>query len=584
MTTKLPVPALLLLLLGLVLAAARPALAAKQLYTCSMHPQVITEEPGDCPICGMKLVPIPQAPAAGASSSGASSPAADGPGPVIVDTATLQRMNLRTAPVESGPVRRDIRSVGTIAFDERGLRDITTKVDGWLETVAANATWATVRAGDPLFTLYSPDLVNAQLNYALALRTEGPAGGPLTRAALARLQALDVPAATIAALDAGQPAAHAITVRAPADGTIIERMATQGQMIRAGDRLYRLADLGTVWVHAQVTEDDLPFVKPGQAVTIRTTYGPAAPREGVIALLLPQVDETTRSATARIVLANADGQLRPGMFVDVRLEARLAENATLVPAMAVLRSGEHDTVFVALDGGRFEPREVRLGARSEGGFYQVLDGLRPGERIVTSGQFMLDSESQLQEAIGKMTRQATQASAATPPPAPSSSTAAAAQALPLSSVAAAAPVTAPAAYTAPADSATTLRPLALAAADAATALAGENLAAYLRVLPSLRAAVAAHAAADKAAGAGPLAPFLGGPADPADLQAAHHDFQAFSTAVSNLVLRADLARVERLHVFECPMVRARWIQRDPGTHNPFLGNSMADCGSEITAP
>jgi len=171
-----------------------------------------------------------------------------------------------------------------------------------------------------------------------------------------------------------------------------------------------MANLATIWAEAQIYEKDLPYVHDGQAATVRTTYGSGETLNGTVQLVLPQVEDLTRAATARIVLPNANGSLRPGMFVDVRFTAKIADDAVLVPDMAVLRSGERDTVFVALDGGRFEAREVRLGARSEGDLYQVLDGLRAGERVVTSGQFMLDSESQLREAIQKMLKPAPAAS------------------------------------------------------------------------------------------------------------------------------------------------------------------------------
>jgi RND family efflux transporter MFP subunit len=160
--------------------------------------------------------------------------------------------------------------------------------------------------------------------------------------------------------------------------------------------------MSDVWVEAQVYESDLPFVHEGQAAVVRATYAPERAFEGTVQRLLPQVDEMTRTATARIVIPNNEGYLRPGMFVEVRMAAQLADDAVLVPEMAVLRSGERDTVFVALPGGYFEPREVQLGERSEGGLYQVRGGLRAGETVVTSGQFMLDSESQLGEAVQKM--------------------------------------------------------------------------------------------------------------------------------------------------------------------------------------
>jgi multidrug efflux pump subunit AcrA (membrane-fusion protein) len=448
------------LLFGALVFFSSPLRAAeKQLYTCGMHPQIVRDKPGNCPICGMKLQPVRANTAGGAKTAAPSGerkvkyykstmipgqisqkPAKDTMGmdmvPVYegedasaenniqIDVAMTQRMNLKTAFVERGPVKRDFRTVGTVAYNEEGLRDITTKYEGWLEKLHVNATWAMVKAGDPLFDIYSPDLYNAQLNYLVATRSEGAAGGALTRAALARLQLFDLPEDFIAEVARTGEARRTYTFRAPADGVVIEKMAVAGQMMKAGEKIYRLADLSTVWVLAQIYEKDLPFVREGQATEVRTSYGQQRSFAGEVQLLLPQVEEQTRAATARIVLPNPDRYLRPGMFTDVRFTTQLAEFAVLVPDMAVLRSGERNTVFVAKDGGSFEPREVQLGSRSEGNFYEVLSGLAVGDRVVTSGQFMLDSESQLREAIQKMLKSAEGSPTTTASAAPSAPTAA----------------------------------------------------------------------------------------------------------------------------------------------------------------
>lgn len=571
------------LLLGAALAAA------EQLYTCGMHPQIIKKEPGNCPVCGMKLTPI-RANASGQKTAGertvkfykstmmagevSPKPGKDSMGmdmvPVYdgddstatsiqIDAATIQRMNLRTALVGHGPVRREIRAVGAIAYNEQGLRDITTKYEGWLEKLVVNTTWAAVEAGDPLFEIYSPELYNAQLNYLVALRSEGESGGPLTRAALARLQLFDVPSEVIGELNRTREARRTMVFRAPAGGMVIEKMGVVGQMMKPGERIYRLADLSSVWVQAEIYEKDLPFVRPGAAVAVHTSYGSDRMFDGTVERLLPQVQEQTRTATARIVLANPDGFLRPGMFVDVRFTAQLADDAVLVPDTAVLRSGERNTVFVALDGGSFEPRDVKLGARSAGEVYEVLSGLNAGERVVVSGQFMLDSESQLREAIQKMLKPTSPASGpamATPPAAPGKKQ---------SSLAA------PAA----------LNAMALAAADAAAPLARDDFAGYQMQLPALRSAVAAFFSADKHAEHGPLGAFKGGPAEPADLKAARSDFTPLSSAIADAVRTAGLTGEAGLHVFECPMAKARWLQRDAGTKNPFYGAAMLTCGDEI---
>lgn len=573
------------------LAVAVGAFAAEPLYTCGMHPQIIKREPGNCPICGMKLTPI-RANVAAPAGTGASGertiryykstmmpgevspkPGKDSMGMEMVpvhegddtaattlqiDSATVQRMNLRTALVEQGPVHRELRTVGAIAYNEQGLRDITLKYEGWLEKLFVNATWAVVKAGDPLFEIYSPDLYNAELNYVVALKSEGETSGPLTRAALARLQLFDLPSDTIAELTQAKEPHRTFVFRAPTNGVVIEKMAIVGQMMKPGERIYRLADLSSVWVQAEIYEKDLPFVRAGDPASVRTSYGPVRAYEGQVELLGPQVQEQTRTAIARIVLANQDLFLRPGMYVDVRFDTTLSPEAVLVPDMAVLRSGERNTVFVALDGGYFEPRVVTLGARSSGDRYEVLSGLKAGERVVISGQFMLDSESQLREAIQKMLRPAGASGAANAP-----------------TTDATAPAHAPAAAASNA-----FPPLALAAADASAVLAKDDFDAYKAQLPALRAALATYFQAEEHAGHGPLAPFKDGLGDPADLAAARTAFAPFSTAIANLVLTATGSD---LHVFDCPMVKARWVQRDAGTKNPFYGEKMLTCGDELPA-
>ncbi|MFA5057156.1 MAG: efflux RND transporter periplasmic adaptor subunit [Opitutaceae bacterium] len=404
--------------------------ANKQLYTCSMHPQILLDHPGDCPICGMKLVPVWSNGAAGQPrikyykstmnpGEVSGQPGRDSMGmdlvpvyedkndatnDIVIDPVTIQQMNLKTAVVRTGPVRREIRAVGTVEFNEQGLQDITTKYEGWIEKLFVNATWTQVRAGDPLFEIYSPDLYNAELNYLIAARSEGPAGGPLTHAADERLRLFDIPDGFIADLTRAGEARRTYVFRAPVDGVVLEKPAVQGMMVKPGEKIYRLAELSTVWVSAQIYEQDLAFVRSGQEARVRSTYGGDREFTGRIELL-PTVESTTRAAQARMVLANPDLALRPGMFVDIRFETELSPSAVLVPDMAVLRSGEHNTVFVALAGGAFQPREVRLGARTGDNDYEVLSGLAAGERVVTSGQFLLDSESQLREAIQKMLRQ-----------------------------------------------------------------------------------------------------------------------------------------------------------------------------------
>ncbi len=412
-----------------------PALnpSEKTLYTCSMHPQVVQDHPGDCPICGMKLVPIRKQPSSTADkrkSAGAGrkikyykstmllgeisqTPRKDSMGmemvpvyegeeesnTISVDPATVQKMGVRTSMVKRGPVRRFIRTVGVIDYNETTLADVTTKFRGWIEKLYVDSTGVQVRKGEPLFDIYSPDLYSAQNEYVLALN-QGAAG--LKASARQKLTLFDVTEDQIAELEKTRQPQRTLRVDAPIDGIVVEKNAVQGQMVQAGMNLYRLADLGIVWVQSQIYEQDLAFLKLGQEAEVSLSYLPDRKFRGRVTYIYPTVDEKTRTARVRMEFHNPGFFLKPGMFATVEIHAQLEPSALLVPDSAVLRSGEKNTVFVALGDGHFDPREVTLGARTDNDAYEVLSGLKEGERVVTSGQFMLDSESQLREAIQKM--------------------------------------------------------------------------------------------------------------------------------------------------------------------------------------
>lgn len=416
---------------------------AGQLYTCGMHPQVIQNKPGNCPICGMKLTPVRQQPDAKAGSTNATTTATSGErkvkyykstmllgeisqsprkdsmgmdmvpvyedeaadsSTISIDPVTVQNMGIRTGVVTKGPLRRSVRSVGVVDFDETTLADVTTKFKGWIEKLHVDSTGKQAHKGEALFEIYSPELVSAQTEYLLALnQATGLAGTESLRAtALTKLKFFDISDEQIAELEKSRQVKKTLRVTAPRDGIVVEKMAVEGQMVDAGMKLYRLADLGIVWVQAQVYEQDLAFVRLGQEATVSLSYLPDRKFRGRVTYVYPTVDEKTRTARVRMEFHNPGYFLKPGMFATVELRAELEPSALLVPDMAVLRSGEKNTVFIALAGGKFEPRTVTLGPRSENNFYQVLSGLNEGERVVTSGQFMLDSESQLREAIQKM--------------------------------------------------------------------------------------------------------------------------------------------------------------------------------------
>src|ERR1039457_3153743 len=410
----------------------------EQLYTCGMHPQVIEHKPGNCPICGMKLTPVRKQTGTKSASAerkvkhykstmnpGEVSPgpakdsmgmdmvpvyedeaAAAGSSAITIDPVPMQNMDLRTGVVTRGPLRRVVRTVGVVDFDETALAEVSTKFRGWIEKLYVDATGKQMHRGEPLFEIYSPELYLAQTEYLLTLDSPTNQGGVAAElrktAAMTKLRYWDISEDQIAELGRTRTPKKTLQMNAPRDGIVVEKMVVEGQMVEAGMKLYRLADLGTVWVQSQIYEQDLPIVRLGQEATVSLSYLPDRKFRGRVAYIYPTVDDKTRTAKVRMEFHNPGYFLKPGMFTTVELVAEGSPTAVLVPDSAVLRSGENNTVFVALEGGKFEPRTVALGLHAEGNLYQVLSGLSEGERIVTSGQFMLDSESQLREAIQKM--------------------------------------------------------------------------------------------------------------------------------------------------------------------------------------
>jgi len=369
----------------------------KTLYTCGMHPWIIQDHPGNCPICGMKLEPVHKTANAAAPSAVSSA--------ITIDPATIQMMNVQTTEITRGPLRRTIRTVGTINYNETALVDVTTKFKGWIEKLDVDATGQLVHRGEPLFEVYSPELYSAEREFLRTVtnsfnKTRGPKGQ--RQAAVRDLKFFDVQDAQIAQLEKTRKAFKTLPMVAPISGFVVEKNVVEGQMVDAGMKLYRLADLGVVWVFGQIYEQDLPYVQLGQEATVKLSSLPDREFRGRVTYVYPDVDEKTRTAKVRLEFENPGYFLKPGMFVSVQITSELEPSVLLVPDSAVLRSGEKNTVFVALPGGKFDPRTIVLGPEAEHNRYEVISGLQEGEHVVTSGQFMLDSESQLREAIQKM--------------------------------------------------------------------------------------------------------------------------------------------------------------------------------------
>jgi len=389
----LPVPS------GAASSGAAGAEGKKVLYWRStMIPGEIKKQPGKDSM-GMDMVPVYE----GEDKAGAS-------GVVKIDAIALQSSGVRFAKVTRGPVVRRVRAVGYVDYNEPKTAFVAPRVAGWIEGISVDTTGQEVHTGDPLFELYSPDLYAAQAEYVLALRRVKRAGsGPDAAAARSlleqtktRLRLFDVPEDQIQAIEKRGKPSRTVTIRSPANGIVTHKTALQGDYFKAGTRVYTISDISTVWVFAEVYERDLPFIALGQQATMRLSYLPGRTFVGRVTYVYPYLDPKTRTTRVRMEFHNPGYILKPGMYADIELAKVVVENAVLAPATAVLRSGERSTVFVWKGEGRFLPVQVELGLRGDGDVIQIRKGLKGGEQVALSGQFLIDSESQLQEAIRKM--------------------------------------------------------------------------------------------------------------------------------------------------------------------------------------
>lgn len=394
-------------------ATSGGARAEVQLWTCGMHPQVVQDHPGDCPICHMELTPLE----AGGASSGSGHT-------VLIDPVMVQNMGLRTATVIEGPLRREVRVAGFVEEAQPLIHDVTLRVSGWIQRLFANTEGLHVTAGDPLFELYSPEIQVAVEELIALRKRRGAAGDDATLDSLSTavrrklaLQGLD--AKEIERLGRLDRAPDTVTFRSPITGNVTEKPVVEGSAVAAGEKVLRLVDHSVVWIDARVYEQDLALVSIGQRVEARVAAQAAKSYDGEVVFLHPHLDETTRTASVRMAVPNPHFELRPGMFATVVLRAELAPTAVLVPREAVIDTGDKQVAFVVgLEPGHFEPRNVRTGWSAEGGNVQVVEGLEVGENVVVSGQFLLDAESRLQEALRKFLELRADGAAA---PAPASS-------------------------------------------------------------------------------------------------------------------------------------------------------------------
>ncbi len=383
-------------------APAAPGQPGKQMYQCPMHPQIIMDHEGDCPICGMKLVPME-------ATTGTQGAAVAGLSAVTIDTQRQQLIGLRTAAAEEGDLGGGLRTVGRVAIDETRVRKVTVKVEGFVEKLFVDFTGQAVGKGQPLFSLYSPEFVSAQQEYLLALRTQKQlaggsmqgSGNDLLESARRRLMFWDVPAAELERLEQTGEVRKTLTLRAPVGGVVTVKNVVEGARVTPADFLYEITDLGRVWVQADVYESELARVKVGTEADLGLGAYHGRTFRGRVAFIDPQVDPKTRTVKVRIEFPNPKGELKPEMFGQVELKTKGRKGLT-VPLDAVLDSGTRKVVFVALGDGRFEPREVQTGA-TLGERVEILGGLKAGEEVITRANFLVDSESRLKAALAQMT-------------------------------------------------------------------------------------------------------------------------------------------------------------------------------------
>ncbi len=543
-------------------------------YQSAMHPWIKSDQPGQCTICGMELSPVYE------GDRGLDA----GDGVVTLGTNSIQVIHVQTHTVQPGPLTRTLRVAGTLESDTTRRRIVSAYVDGRLDRLAVNYVGAEVQAGEPLALFYSPSLLAAEREYAVlhaSLAPDAdPEGQPLLAAAAQRLQRLGLTPSQIDALATKDPAALHSELLAPLTGTVVERFAFEGQYVQEGDPLFDLADFSVLWFQFDAYEKDLAWLQVGQPVDVTLPSVPGQTFSGPIAFIDPNLKDLTRSAKVRVELPNPmverNGRARRLLahqaYADgsVRLET---DPVLLVPRSAVLSPGGSPIAYVDRGGGAYEQRPLKLGRLGDHS-WEVLDGLSAGEPVVTAGNLLLDAQAQLNSGP----------SAPTPTTDPAAPAAAAAEAAP-----AAEPL---------ADSQRTSLRAALERVDTlGDALAADDLATFNRRAADVTAAIQSldQAFPDPS----PLHPLVHPLAEAArlvpspDLESARQAFHPLSTATVALVRAvraADPSAVAHLRIIRCPMTRrsfpgappqSEWIQSRLPVRNPWYGDAMLDCGTEV---
>ncbi len=535
--------------------AARPAAtdqpghgSAAEVYQCPMHPWIKSDHPGKCTICGMDLV------IAGQAGSGQ---AAD-PNLVTLTPASAAVVGVHTTEVKRAALVRTLRVAGVIEDDDTRHRILAARVPGRVEKLFINYVGAEVREGEPLATIYSPEMFTAQRVYVERLKAGTTAFTVSERsAARERLLELGLTTEEVTILEHTLEPTAMLTVRSPMSGTVVSRAAYEGQYVQTNDRLFEIGDFSSMWFVFDAHESDLPWLRVGQTVEVTTPSRPGQILSAPITFIDPNLNEATRTVRVRVILANRDrGLLHKQTGIGaVRLEV---PGLLVVPRTAVLQTSGSPVVYVEQGNQTYQPRNVPLG-RIGDDVAEVMAGLKEGDRVVSEGGLILDGQAQLAHAAASGGHDQVPV-----PPAVMQDAA-------------------PAAH----DEASlgVLSNLALASADGAAALANDDFPAYQKLLPAMRSALSAYLQTGEPAQSGPLARFADKLPDRDELKAARRDFEPFSTALADLVHAHRLAPGVKLWIFQCPMSpvlgTGRWLQRTDGVKNPFFGSAMPYCGDAV---
>jgi Cu(I)/Ag(I) efflux system membrane fusion protein/cobalt-zinc-cadmium efflux system membrane fusion protein len=369
-------------------------------YTCPMHPEIVQDEPGDCPICGMDLVLGTRADDDHEHSHQSQLDSVEEY--LTIDPVMVQNMGVRVEHAEMRKLRPRIRTIGRLEAAEDRSYSMNLKYSGWVERIWADKTGEMVQKNDKLFEIYSPELIAAQEEYLNAVQTYG-ADNSITRSVKKKMQLWDVPADHLEDVVRENNPGRNLIVRSPGAGFIMHKTIQAGSYVRSGTDLYHLADLSSIWVMAEVYENQIPFIKVGQEVEFTITNLPGGLFTGKIDHIYPELEKKTRTQKLRIVLDNSAYQLKPGMYADVVIFNSWQQELLSIPSSAVIRNGGGKLVFVSYDIGKYKPQTIETGVFDDSsGYIEVISGLQEGDLIVTSGQFLLDSESQLREAVEKL--------------------------------------------------------------------------------------------------------------------------------------------------------------------------------------